>query len=413
MSRHAYAVIGLSAVILVAALISPGHAVTLAIGLALGPWLSRYLAQEKLIGDNRAARADADQRSGSPDSILDAIALPVIVLDSRVNVLLANPAARAAFPPLVAGKPLSFALRDPVVLGAVNDVIGDGKLRAVDLVEHAPVERSFVSVVSPVRDAVRRGGEPVAVLVLRETSQERAVEAMRVDFVANASHELRTPLASVLGFIETLQGPARNDAPAREKFLAIMHTQARRMARLVDDLLSLSRIELKEHIAPTETVDMGAIVDDNALALSELARERGVEIRIERATADTRVIGDRDELASVLENLIENAIKYGKSGKFVDVKLADGASDGELVVSVRDFGPGIAPQFLPRLTERFYRVDSTASRAEGGTGLGLALVKHTVNRHRGRLAIQSKPGEGALFTITLPRPSVNAGMDLS
>jgi two-component system, OmpR family, phosphate regulon sensor histidine kinase PhoR len=232
----------------------------------------------------------------------------------------------------------------------------------------------------------------------------RRVEEMRADFVANASHELRTPLAALSGFIETLQGSAREDAGARHRFLAIMQEQARRMARLIDDLLSLSRIELNAHRRPDTPVDLVPIVRQVVEGLETLARDRGVIVDIEAVPVLT-VPGDHDELVRVFENLIENALKYGAAGRRVDITLTRAASsegEPEARVGVHDYGPGIAPEHLPRLTERFYRVDVRESRAQGGTGLGLALVKHILNRHRGRLSIESKLGAGATFTIHLP-----------
>jgi two-component system phosphate regulon sensor histidine kinase PhoR len=224
---------------------------------------------------------------------------------------------------------------------------------------------------------------------------------MRADFVANASHELRTPLAALSGFIDTLQGPARDDSAARERFLVIMQAQANRMARLIDDLLSLSRIELNAHLRPDKEVDLVAILRQVVDGLQTLAKDRAVEVRI--TAADRLMVrGDRDELLRVFENLVENALKYAGSGKRIDILLTRG--DGrEARVAVRDHGPGIAPEHLPRLTERFYRVDVSESRAQGGTGLGLALVKHILNRHGGRLTIESVPGQGATFTAVLPR----------
>jgi two-component system phosphate regulon sensor histidine kinase PhoR len=233
----------------------------------------------------------------------------------------------------------------------------------------------------------------------------RQVEEMRADFVANASHELRTPLAALSGFIDTLRGAAQNDPAAQEKFLPIMQAQATRMARLIDDLLSLSRIELNAHRRPESPVDVVPLVRQVVDGLQTLARDRGVTISIDGPAGPQQVLGDRDELLRVFENLIENALKYGANGKRVDVTIARGeASDGtsELRVAVRDFGPGIAPEHLPRLTERFYRVDVVDSRAQGGTGLGLALVKHILNRHGGRLSIASTRGAGATFTAHLP-----------
>ena len=228
---------------------------------------------------------------------------------------------------------------------------------------------------------------------------------MRADFVANASHELRTPLAALSGFIDTLQGPARDDPAARARFLPIMQAQADRMARLIDDLLSLSRIELNVHVRPDAQVDLTAIVRQVADSLQTLARDRRVEVATAAPAGPLLVLGDRDELIRVFENLVENALKYAASGKRVDIELSQRPGAGgkqEARVAVRDYGPGIAPEHLPRLTERFYRVDVAESRAQGGTGLGLALVKHILNRHGGRLTIESVPGQGAIFTTYLP-----------
>jgi two-component system phosphate regulon sensor histidine kinase PhoR len=239
----------------------------------------------------------------------------------------------------------------------------------------------------------------------RDQTPLRRVEEMRADFVANASHELRTPLAALSGFIDTLIGPARNDEAARTRFLGIMQTQATRMARLIDDLLSLSRIELAAHLHPQTPVDLGKIVRQVADGLESLAKERNVAIAVEALPAPVMIPGDRDELFRLFENLIENALKYGATGGKVQVSFAQAAGhDGqpEMRVAVRDFGPGIAPEHLPRLTERFYRVDVGESRAQGGTGLGLSLVKHILNRHRGRLLIESVPGHGATFTACFP-----------
>ena len=256
----------------------------------------------------------------------------------------------------------------------------------------------------PVRREPNSNKPDLVLMVFHDLTPLRRAEEMRADFVANASHELRTPLAALSGFIETLQGSARDDAKARERFLAIMQEQARRMARLIDDLLSLSRIELNAHRRPDTLVDLVPIVRQVADGLETLARDRGVTVHVEAPTKLT-IPGDHDELVRVFENLVENALKYGAAGKRVDITLRPAISaegEAEAQVDVRDYGPGIAPEHLPRLTERFYRVDVRESRAQGGTGLGLALVKHILNRHRGRLSIDSTPGAGATFTVQLP-----------
>jgi two-component system phosphate regulon sensor histidine kinase PhoR len=226
---------------------------------------------------------------------------------------------------------------------------------------------------------------------------------------------LRTPLAALSGFIETLQGTARDDAKARDRFLAIMQEQARRMARLIDDLLSLSRIEQNAHRRPDTPVDVVPIVGQVVDGLETLARDRRVVVHIDTAPSLV-VLGDHDELLRVFENLVENALKYGAPGQRVEISMRNGVSlEGvaEAQIAVRDHGPGIAPEHVPRLTERFYRVDVTESRAQGGTGLGLALVKHILNRHRGRLSIESVLGAGATFTVHLPTAPVLAAAESS
>ena len=353
-------------------------------------------------------------RPGVADALLAHIPDPVILVDQRAVVVEANAAARALLPGMKAGHPLSFALRSPDVLDGIDEVIGSGSPLKVEYSERVPTERAFEVHIGPLRPEagsvdVRSG----VVLFFRDLTSARRLEAMRADFVANASHELRTPLASLLGFIETLQGPARNDPKARERFLDIMRAQAQRMKRLIDDLLSLSRIEMRAHVPPTEAIDFKSIVMQMIETLTPLARDRGVAIQVEMPEQPVHVLGDRDELLRVAENLIENAIKYGESGGKVDVGLTRVEGEGEpsvrqVVLAVRDYGPGIAPEHLPRLTERFYRVDAAQSREKGGTGLGLAIVKHIVNRHRGQLEIESEAGHGARFTVRIPEAPVEA-----
>jgi two-component system, OmpR family, phosphate regulon sensor histidine kinase PhoR len=329
---------------------------------------------------------------------------PVVALDRDGRVLAVNERARALAPALRQGEPVAFALRMPELIEAIGRAAAEGEEQRVVYFERVPLDRWFETIVMPVKRGPNAIKPDLVLMTFHDLTPLRRVEEMRADFVANASHELRTPLAALLGFIETLQGSARDDAKARTRFLAIMQEQARRMARLIDDLLSLSRIELNAHRRPDTPVDLVPIVRQVVDGLETLARDRGVTVHIDAANA-LPVLGDHDELVRIFENLVENALKYGAAGRRVDIKIGSGASaDGvsEAQVSVRDYGPGIAPEHLPRLTERFYRVDVTESRAQGGTGLGLALVKHILNRHRGRLTIDSAPGEGATFTIHLP-----------
>jgi two-component system phosphate regulon sensor histidine kinase PhoR len=331
---------------------------------------------------------------------------PTIVLTPESTVVAFNESAQEMTPGILRGEPISFALRVPNVLEAIRAVAAAREMRRIEFFQRVPTDRWWEATIAPlVLPGSGGSSRHLVLLALRDLTPLRRVEEMRADFVANASHELRTPLASLSGFIETLQGPARNDSTSRDRFLAIMKEQATRMARLIDDLLSLSRIEQKVHIHPDTTTDLVMIVSEVADSLLPLARERDVEIRVTDQTDALDVMGDRDELIRVFENLIENALKYGASGKRVDITLSREPAAGEprdALISVRDYGPGIAPEHLPRLTERFYRVDIAESRAQGGTGLGLALVKHILNRHRGRLVIESTPGSGANFSVRLP-----------
>jgi two-component system, OmpR family, phosphate regulon sensor histidine kinase PhoR len=331
-------------------------------------------------------------------AILNAIAEPIIILDKNAVVILANTAAKLRLPNIAYNNPISFGLRDPSVLEAVESA-QKGVTSIVQYNERNSIEYFYDVSITPIENPV---GQECIIILMRDITRLQRMEHMRVDFVANASHELRTPLASILGFIETLQGSAKADSIAREKFLNIMGTQARRMSRLVDDLLALSRIELTQHVAPNAIVNVIEVVKTMVDSLMGLARERGVELNIQSLPNEQfMVCGDKDELLRVFENLIENAIKYGQSGKRVDVAL--GKTQDNIEIAVRDYGQGIAPEHLPRLTERFYRANEMHSREQSGTGLGLAIVKHIVSRHKGELKIESVLGKGAKFTILIPR----------
>jgi len=338
------------------------------------------------------------------ESLIGGLPQPAIVLDRDGRVIAFNEPAAAVAPALQRGEPALIALRMPELVNAIRRAGKRREPQRVEFFERVPLDRWFEAFVQPVRLA---GGEPADILLMtfNDLTPLRRVEEMRADFIANASHELRTPLAALVGFIETLQGRAKDDPIAREKFLAIMQAQATRMARLIDDLLSLSRIELNAHLQPDTPVELAPIVRQVVDGLQTLARDRGVEIKVSVAAEPLTVLGERDELIRALENLVENALKYGAAGKRVDVTLTRGqtrAGTAEARLAVRDYGPGIAPEHLPRLTERFYRVDVSDSRQQGGTGLGLALVKHVLNRHAGRLTIESTPGAGATFCMHLP-----------
>jgi two-component system phosphate regulon sensor histidine kinase PhoR len=408
----------LAAAIMLVVLVATG-----ALGFAYALGAAAVVIVAAWIGSTRRAPIGAvaplPERRGPrlADPLVEAVIAglpdPVIVLDREGRVLAFNPQAGRMASALRRGEPASLALRVPEIVEAIRRAVATNEPQRVEFFDRVPVDRWFAGCVTPVHLAgAAPGFERGLVLIsVQDLTPLRRVEEMRADFVANASHELRTPLASLSGFIDTLQGPARDDPAARERFIEIMKGQARRMARLIDDLLSLSRIELNAHLQPQTSADVGSVVRQVADALQVLATERGVTIDIRAPTEPLVVIGDRDELTRVFENLIENGLKYGGGGKRVEITLEriDAAEGpGEAVVAVRDYGAGIPPEHLPRLTERFYRVDVGHSRAEGGTGLGLALVKHIVNRHRGRLQIESILGQGATFTVRLPLSRIAA-----
>jgi two-component system, OmpR family, phosphate regulon sensor histidine kinase PhoR len=382
--------------------ISSGYGLLGFVILALAALLANRATEEA----GRLVRPVAvAERAGEPlEAVIAGVPDPVIALDRNGRVLTVNESARSLAPALRLGEPVSLALRMPELIEAIGRAYATGDEQRVEYSERVPIDRWFEVIVKPVRRDPKLHMPDLVLMTFHDLTPLRRLEEMRADFVANASHELRTPLAALSGFIETLQGSARDDANARERFLPIMQEQARRMARLIDDLLSLSRIELNAHRRPDTPVDLVPIVRQVADGLQTLARDRGVTVHIDAANA-MRVPGDRDELVRVFENLVENALKYGAAGKRVDIGFSEGESpegEQEARISVRDYGPGIAPEHVPRLTERFYRVDVRESRAQGGTGLGLALVKHILNRHHGRLLIESMPGAGATFTIYLP-----------
>jgi two-component system phosphate regulon sensor histidine kinase PhoR len=378
-------------------------AVFICIGAAaLVPWRLHDAAasREDVRGVNPVeAAAVSAVVAGMPD--------PAVLLDRAGRVIHLNAAAAQLAPALRKNELAQFALRSPEIIAALREAIATTETRRATYLDHVPVDRWMELIVTPVPVPTLFGGmDRCMLMTFHDQTPLRRVEEMRADFVANASHELRTPLAALSGFIDTLQGPAKDDAKARERFLGIMHTQATRMARLIDDLLSLSRVELSAHVRPDAVVDIVPIIRQVADGLEPLASERQVAINIELPDAPVVIAGDREELLRLFENLIENALKYGASGGKVVVSLTSAMSgEGlpEFRVMVRDFGPGIAPEHLPRLTERFYRVDVGDSRAQGGTGLGLSLVKHIVNRHRGRLLIESVPKKGATFTACFPQ----------
>ena len=341
------------------------------------------------------------------------------------RLLFANLAARTLFRILRQDARLITAIRNPQVIELVDEALIGGISGHTAFVAGGAHDRTWIATARPL--TTRADGAPLALLVLRDQTDLRRAERMRADFLANASHELRTPLASLSGFIETLRGPARDDVEARDRFLGIMQTQAERMARLIDDLMSLSRIELNEHIAPQGRVDLAKAVTDVADAMTPVLKARGVRVDVSRATAAAVVEGDRDQIIQVIQNLIDNALKYSPRDGMIQVEvsaptagdppppprdaetsgltlLAPDHRPGELyaLLRIRDSGPGMPRDALPRLTERFFRVEGQKSGDRSGTGLGLAIVKHIVNRHRGGISVESAEGRGATFSVWLP-----------
>ena len=352
-------------------------------------------------------RAAADRMR---QALLDALPDPVLLVDAQGTIRRANGAAAELLGAGPTGRPLPLALRDPGLLAAVEGALSEGHEAHLNLDLAVPARRAFGVHVLPV-DLPGEG--PHAVVALRERTEQLMIERMRSDFVANAGHELRTPLTALRGFIETLRGPARDDAPARESFLATMAGEAERMGRLIDDLLSLSRIELVEHQVPKDRVDPGDCLRHVVRALQPQAERRRVTVELEIPDGLPQVIADRDQLVQLFTNLVENAIKYGGGPDKpvrIEAHAVEAAAPGAgvltgrpaLRVAITDRGPGIAREHIPRLTERFFRIDAARSRGMGGTGLGLAIVKHILRRHRGHLAVASELGNGSTFTVYLP-----------
>ena len=341
---------------------------------------------------HEAPRADAAPVPELPSlgAVLDAVADPVLVLTAG-RVAIANAAARALLGTHVVGEDARVAIRHP----AAAEALAATEPRDIDLVGLGAAERRW-------RLVAATGGD-MRVVTLHDRTEHAAAERMRVDFVANASHELRTPLASILGYAETLADEAGDDPDLRRRFLQIVGDEARRMQRLVEDLLSLSRIEADRYRAPDQPIDLGALIGEVCQELSATGDARADDLGCTVIGNLPAIAGDRAQLSQLLHNLIGNALKYGRPGTPVTVTAEP--RGGGVRLTVADRGEGIAAEHLPRLTERFYRVDAGRSRSLGGTGLGLAIVKHIVERHRGRLDVQSTAGVGTTVAVTLPAAS--------
>ena len=328
--------------------------------------------------------------------LMDQLPIPVMLLDDDERVLFVNRSMRDVLGPGLDRKRASSVLRNPHVLGAIAEA-RRGFATNVPFSLPVPIERHYQAY------AARISLSPsVTALLLHDLTVVKRSEQLRADFIANASHELRTPLAAVSGFIETLRGHAKDDEAARSQFLDIMGVEAARMRRLIDDLLSLSRIEMNEHVKPEGRIGLESVVRQAVAALKPLSAQDDMTVTVKAEAGLPQVIGDHDELVQLFQNLVHNAIKYGREKGKIEVSI--GFGEGQVFAAIRDDGEGIAANAIPRLTERFYRVDVKRSREKGGTGLGLAIVKHIISRHQGRLAIESKLGEGSTFTVFLPAP---------
>ncbi|MCG6557001.1 ATP-binding protein [Ruegeria sp. 1NDH52C] len=339
---------------------------------------------------------------------LAAMPLAALLVDQSERIIAANTEAQTLLGQQIVGRHYATILRQPQVIEAIERSLRDkGASRSRHLANDGAQDTTFEVACRYVNGIGAVAGGAVLVSFTDVTPMEQAGQ-MRRDFVANVSHELRTPLTAIMGFIETLRGPARNDPAAQDRFLGIMEQEAGRMNRLVGDLLSLNRVESEERIRPRGAVDLTAQIASTLNSLRPLATEAGVELHSTGPETPVNVTGDEDQIRQVLTNLIENAIKYGGRGGEVRVTLSEAERDPAVRgpaarIQVSDKGAGIDPVHLPRLTERFYRADSHRSRQKGGTGLGLAIVKHIVNRHRGRMRVESTLGSGTTFTVILPK----------
>lgn len=378
-------------------------AITGAIGAGLDAVVLTFVGGAAAVLATTAGRSMPAEQPETPpvapaatplDVVLDALAEPVLIL-AGTRIAIANKAARALLGAHIVSEDSRTAIRHP---SAAPLLAGSGAAGPVGLAGLGTSDQRWEMNIAPIGDGRR-------LVHLADRSGSHAAERMRVDFVANASHELRTPLASILGYVETLSDAAGEDPAIRARFLKIVFDEARRMERLVEDLMSLSRIEAEKFRAPAEAVDLAALVDKTYVELADAHDGRGRDIIIEHDAGPVPVLGDRAQLSQLLHNLIGNAMKYGRPGTPIRVSITQ---EGDIIrLVVADQGEGIAPEHLPRLTERFYRVDPGRSRSIGGTGLGLAIVKHIVERHRGRLDIASKVGEGTRIAITLRSPALS------
>ena len=400
------AVIAIVIVFAITIVLLPELALLLFCALVVSLGAIVYLQRETgSIRNNKeeAARVSLGQsfEKSKPFAISEALQFPLYIFDDQGNILYANQASENEFGKLGSGEKIFIRFRQPELRQLIEQTIATKKSHIVEYNELVPDDRWFTVELAPVPGDIGLTERPLFIIGFHDLTEARKTEQMRSDFIANASHELRTPLASLSGYLETIKGPARDDAEAIDRFTDVMLEQARRMTRLVNDLLSLSRIEMQSHVRPSDKVDISEITGSVVDSLGSVASQLNVKIEFKTPGA-IHILGDRDELLQVFENLIENGCKYGEDGKKVVVSIEPDEEQKQVTVSVRDFGQGIAPEHQHRITERFYRVDVARSREKQGTGLGLAIVKHILHRHATKLGVESKPDEGARFFVKFP-----------
>jgi two-component system phosphate regulon sensor histidine kinase PhoR len=406
--------------LLVAFAVSPGAALLMGLAAAACFWAARE-ARRYIIAPRAADAAAGVIGLGELTPLIEALPDPALLVDEQGRIAGSNAAARRQMSFETRGQFLTSVIRHPDVLEAVQAAMRGGETRAVEYETTAQVERHTRCYVAP----VNWGADRAAMLVFHDQTARISTERMRADFLANASHELRTPLASLTLLIETISGPARENAADRDRFLGMMQVQADRMRRLIDDLLSLSRIELDEHVPPSDRADLIDVAREVIDALEGVAAERKLRLVLDAPQQAVRVVGERFQLTQVIQNLVDNAIKYTAEGGEVRIEVGASGDREEVAaragrrwdeaarvalltpaaaanrsysyVRVEDAGPGVPRLYLPRLGERFFRVERELGQERGGTGLGLAIVKHIINRHRGGLLVESQPGKGSAF----------------
>lgn len=387
--------------------IAPPWAVAAVALLVAGAWW--FLKRPRSPAGAKDATAAAPA-SGLPADIIEAFPEPVALIDGSRKIVGLNRAARDLLGIGQRGRDLALSLRHPAVLAAVDRVFSGVPYVREEIALPVPVPRTFTLHASRLPSSNDSAHDdparPAVMLMLHDETRAKRAEQTRADFIANASHELRSPLAALSGIIETLRGPAKGDPEAQARFLDIMRVEAQRMTRLIEDLLSLSRVEINEHVPPRGRVGIEEILDGVVATLTVRADDHGMRIVIDCPEDLPPVVGDTDQLTQVFHNLVDNAVKYGGEGTSIDISVRavdalPGASSG-VEIKVQDHGPGIPDVHLPRVTERFYRVDAGRSRKLGGTGLGLAIAKHIVSRHRGHMRIESTEGHGTTVVVLLP-----------